>query len=238
MNATPATGESLTWLQTTTFHRVVGQHRWRDWLQRDSTGVVIANVAPHDWSSIFLAHTGLQFAIMAPVAAGTRVDRLVADISTRTDLRLDVRSALRGTSLAEVVVEPLPSSPPITRMARLRQLAPLSLREWAAVFDVTHTAIRGWLHEDPDRPELAHVLDAVERAARVHPDVGRWLQTVVPGTDVQPIQLLRERRWRAFTGAIHAVSAPVVSISTEALVERRKADLSWAEAELPAAGDV
>jgi len=45
-----------------------------------------------------------------------------------------------------------------SRMARIRSLAGLSLRDWADVFDVTHTTIKHWTASEPDRPKLERVL--------------------------------------------------------------------------------
>jgi hypothetical protein len=154
----------------------------------------------------------------------------VVDEGTRVIDRLDYRPAIEGTSLTAVKVEgPIVPFRAPTRMARIRGLAPLSFREWAAVFGVSHSAIKQWADgEEPDRDKLDRVLGAINEAGAHQPDLGRWLVSPVPGMDVRPIDLLREDRWRAFRGAIRAHRAPTVSIAPDELVRRRRAQVSWA----------
>ncbi len=155
---------------------------------------------------------------------------VVVDEGTRVIDRLDYRPAIEGTSLTTVQVEgPVVPFRAPTRMARIRGLAPLSFREWAAVFGVSHSAIKQWADgEEPDRDKLDRVLGALNEAAAHRPDLGRWLTSSLPGMELRPIDLLREDRWRAFRGAIRARSAPPVSITPDELVRRRRAQVSWA----------
>ncbi len=155
---------------------------------------------------------------------------VIVDEGTRVIDRLDYRAAIEGTSLTAVDVEgPIVPFRAPTRMARIRWLAPLSFREWAAVFGVSHSAIKQWADGDePDRDKLDRVLGAITEAATHQPDLGRWLMSPVPGMEVRPVDLLREDRWRAFRGAIRARRAPAVSIAPEELVRRRRAQVSWA----------
>lgn len=152
------------------------------------------------------------------------------DEGTRVVDRLDYRSVMNGTSLASVHVEgPLIPFMAPTRMARIRSMAPLSLREWAPVFGVSHSAIKQWADGDePNREKLDRVLGAISEARAHHPDLKGWLTTGLPGMDVRPLDLLRENRWRAFRGAIRARSAPAVDIAPDELVRHRRAQVSWA----------
>jgi transcriptional regulator with XRE-family HTH domain len=118
-------------------------------------------------------------------------------------------------------------------MARIRSLAGLSLREWADVFDVTHTTIKHWTASEPDRPKLERVLAALEQASRYRSDLSGWLMASVPGTELRPIDLLREERWRAFDGAVHSQPAEAMTISAEELRRLRRLDESWLLAEPP-----
>jgi DNA-binding transcriptional regulator YiaG len=152
------------------------------------------------------------------------------DEGTRVVDRFDYRAVINGTSLTSVHVEGpvIPFLAP-TRMARIRSLAPLSLREWATVFGVSHSAIKQWVDGDePNREKLDRVLGAISEAGAHHPDLAVWLTARVPGTDLRPIDLLREDRWRAFRGAIRTRSAPVVDLAPDELVRRRRAQVSWA----------
>lgn len=155
---------------------------------------------------------------------------VVVDEGTRVVDRLDYRAAIEGTSLTAVQVEgPVVPFLAPTRMARIRSVAPLSLREWATVFGVSHSAIKQWADgEEPDREKLNRVLGAVNEAAARRPDLSHWLTTQLPGMDMRPVDLLREDRWRAFRGAIRAHSAPSVSVAPDELVRRRQAQVSWA----------
>jgi hypothetical protein len=44
---------------------------------------------------------------------------------------------------------------------------------------------------------------------------------------VHPLDLLRDERWRAFSGTIRARSAPTPTIAPEELLRRRRAEGSW-----------
>ena len=154
----------------------------------------------------------------------------LVDDGTRVVDRFDYRAVINGTSLGTVHVEGpvIPFVAP-TRMARIRSLAPLSLREWATVFGVSHSAIKQWSDgEEPNRDKLDRVLGAVSEAGAHHPNLGVWLTARLPGMDLRPIDLLRENRWQAFRGAIRTRSAPTVHIAPDELVRRRRAQASWA----------
>jgi hypothetical protein len=114
-------------------------------------------------------------------------------------------------------------------MARIRALAPLSLRDWAPVFGVSHSAIKQWADgEEPDRAKLDRVLGALTEAGGHQPNLARWLNAPLPGMQVRPLDLLRDDRWRAFRGAVRTRSAPAVTVAPGELVARRQAQVSWA----------
>lgn len=161
------------------------------------------------------------------------------DTGTRVVARYDCRPIMEGTTLTRVSVEGdvEPFTTP-SRMARIRAIAPLSFREWAPVFGVSHAAIKQWADgEEPDRPKLDRILNALSEASIRHRDLRTWLNTAVRGMDVRPLDLLRDDRWRAFRGAIRARSAPTVSLSPEELMRRRRAQSSWVVAEPPVITD-
>jgi hypothetical protein len=161
------------------------------------------------------------------------------DTGTRVGARYDYRSIMEGTTLTRISVEgPVEPFTTASRMARIRALAPLSFREWAPVFDVSHTRIKQWADgEEPDRPKLDRILNALSEASVLHRDLRTWLTTAVPGMDVRPLDLLRDERWRAFRGAIRARNAPSVTVPTEELMRRRRAQSSWVVAEPPIVTD-
>jgi hypothetical protein len=163
-------------------------------------------------------------------AVGALIGGVIADEGTRVVDRLDYRPIIEGTSLNTVRVEgPVVAFQIPTRMARIRALAPLSFRDWASVFGVSHSAIKQWVDGDePDREKLDRVLGALTEASAYQPAVGRWLTSPLPGMELRPVDLLREDRWRAFRGAIRARSAPAVNIAADELVRRRRAQVSWA----------
>lgn len=155
------------------------------------------------------------------------------DTGTRVVARYDYRPIMEGTTLTKVTVEGdvEPFTTP-TRMARIRAIAPLSFREWAPVFGVSHAAVKQWADgEEPERPKLDRILNALSEASIHHRDLRTWLSTAVPGMDVRPLDLLRDDRWRAFRGAIRARSAPALTMSREELMRRRRAQSSWVVAE-------
>lgn len=157
----------------------------------------------------------------------------LVDEGTRVTNRLDYRPVIVGTSLKTVKVEGvvIPFQEP-TRMARIRALAPLSLREWGSVFGVSHSAVKQWVDGDePGREKLDRVLGALSEASAHRSDLRSWLLSPVPGMEVRPVDLLREDRWRAFRGAIRARSAPTASLSPDELMRRRQAQVSWATRE-------
>lgn len=162
--------------------------------------------------------------ISAPLLGG-----VVVDEGTRVNDHVDYRAAMAGTTLTSLRVEGAvtPFRAP-TRMAHIRGLAPLSLREWGVVFGVSHTAIKDWIAEEPDRVKLDRVVGALEEAAGHQPDLGRWLSSPVPGMEVRPVDLLRDDRWPAFRGAIRARSAPMAAVAPDLLMLRRRAQASWA----------
>jgi hypothetical protein len=153
----------------------------------------------------------------------------VIDYGTRVVDRLDYSSTMRGTALAPIRVEgPVVPFQTPTRMARIRALAPLSLRDWAEVFGVSHSAVKQWIDGDePAREKLDLVLDALNAASAHHANLATWLTVSLPGMEVRPLDLLRDERWRAFRGAIRARSAPTPSIAINELLRRRRAEVSW-----------
>lgn len=161
------------------------------------------------------------------------------DTGTRVVARYDYRPIMEGTTLNKVTVEgPVEPFNIASRMARIRAVAPLSFREWAPVFKVSHTRIKQWADgEEPDRPKLDRILNALSEASVHHRDLRTWLTTAVPGMDVRPLDLLRDERWRAFRGAIRARNAPAVTVSPEELMRRRRAQSSWVVAEPPVVTD-
>jgi hypothetical protein len=91
----------------------------------------------------------------------------VIDEGTRIVKRTDYRPVIEGTSLRSVQVEgPITPIQAPTRMAQTRALAPLSLRDWATVFGVSHSAIKQWADsEEPSREKLDRVLGALTDAS-------------------------------------------------------------------------
>lgn len=136
---------------------------------------------------------------------------------------------MAGTSLRTVSVDgPVEPFVRPTTMGRIRDLAPLSLRDWARVFGVSHTAIREWLRDDSPRQKLTDTLAALEEAYRIHPDLRTWLTSPVAGLEIKPIDLLRDDRWRAFRGAIRAQAATASGLLPADVAARRRAETSWA----------
>jgi hypothetical protein len=155
------------------------------------------------------------------------------DTGTRVVTRYDYRPLMEGTTLTKVTVEgPVEPFRTASRMARIRAIAPLSFREWAPVFGVSHAAIKQWADGDePDRPKLDRILNALSEASIHHHDLAAWLTAPVAGMEVRPLDLLRDERWRAFRGAMRARSAPAVTASPQELLRRRRAQSSWVIAE-------
>lgn len=183
-----------------------------------------------------LRGTGL---ITALTVGAALLGGVVADDGTRIVERTDYRPVIEGTSLRSVRVEgPVTPFRTPTRMAQIRALAPLSLRDWASVFGVSHAAVSKWADGDePARDKLDRVLGAVQSASAHQPDLAAWLTAPLPGMELRPLDLLREERWRAFRGAIRTRSAPTVSIDPDELVRRRRAQVNWAVTEPPVTPD-
>ncbi len=163
----------------------------------------------------------------------------VVDHGTRIIDRHDYRPVIDGTSLRNVRVEGsvTPFQVP-TRMAQIRALAGFSLRDWASVFGVSHSAIKQWADGDePEREKLDRVLGALTEASAHKGNLGDWLATPLPGMTLRPLDLLRDDQWRAFRGAIRTRSSPAVQIAPDELVRRRRAQDSWAVPERPVAAD-
>ncbi|MGE4427524.1 MAG: hypothetical protein AB7G37_13825 [Solirubrobacteraceae bacterium] len=164
-------------------------------------------------------------------AAGT-----TASARTQVTPREDLRPLLSGTSNdRRVSVEgDLVDRAPVPRMARVIDLAPLSLREWADVFGVSHTTIKHWRdHDASARPKVDRVLGALGEARTRHADLSEWLRSPLPGTALRPLDLLRDERWTAFRGAVRAVAAPTVDVDVEELRRRRHREINWTEPEVP-----
>jgi hypothetical protein len=155
------------------------------------------------------------------------------DTGTRVVTRYDYRPIMQGTTLTKVTVEgSLEPFLTASRMARIRAVALLSFREWAPVFGVSHAAIKQWADGDePDRPKLDRVLNALSEASIYHHDLAAWLTAPIAGMEVRPLDLLRDERWRAFRGAMRARNAPAVTVSPQELMRRRRAQSSWVVAE-------
>jgi len=165
---------------------------------------------------------------------------VAVDGGTRIVERTDYRPVIEGTSLRSYRVEgPVTPFHTPTRMAQIRALAPLSMREWATVFGVSHSAIKQWADrsDPPARDKLDRVLGALQSASAHQPDLAAWLTAPLPGMEVRPLDLLREERWRAFRGAIRTRSAPAVDIDPDELVRRRRAQINWAVPEPPVTPD-
>ncbi|MDQ3662240.1 MAG: hypothetical protein M3454_14520 [Actinomycetota bacterium] len=117
-------------------------------------------------------------------------------------------------------------------MAEIRALAPLSLREWGRAFGVSHTAISDWLRSNPqDREDLRTTLAALEEASKARHNLGEWLLAPLAGLQVRPVDLLKDRRWRAFRGALAAEASPAPRLSASKLAARRRTETSWAIAD-------
>lgn len=156
---------------------------------------------------------------------------------TQVTERYDLRGGV-GTTLSSPVVFEGPFTPVVqpTRMAKVRDLAPeVTMKEWGEVFGVSRQTVNAWLATEPkSRPELDDVVASLNQAATFHTGVGRWLRSPVPGMDIKPIELLRSKRWRAFHGAVRAQAAPATNLAANTLMERRRAEVSWAPPTLEA----
>lgn len=162
-----------------------------------------------------------------------------AQAGTAITPRTDLRTAIEGTTLQSIdVTGPVEPFRAPSRMEQILSYAPLTLREWASVFDVSHTAIKHWRDgQEPERDEVDRVLGALREAAPHHADLVAWLQAPLPGMSVQPLDLLRKHRWTAFRGAVRTRSAPTVDVATEELLRRRRRQASWAVADVPVVPD-
>jgi DNA-binding transcriptional regulator YiaG len=200
----------------------------------------------HGWPAVQVRTSATQVPAEKPQDLGTisgpywdlvkhLLSRLFADQGTRVTPVSDLRALMTETKLdpTRITFEPQPThAVPMTRMARIRNIAPLSLREWEEVFGVSHSAVRNWLRSEPDREKLTQVLESLEQAARYRGDVVPWLRQTLPGTTVTPLQLLARDNPRAFRGALRARASAPPQISPEELRQRRQADESWAEREV------
>lgn len=178
--------------------------------------------------------------LMTPVVVAAAmglgaVPALSQDTGTAIHRRTDMRSFLEGTTS-----EPKPnveggtkSAPRETHMVRIRRLSGLSQRRCASLFGVTHTTIANWETTDPpDLEQLIDVLDALEHARGLRADVPAWLTKPLPGMNVRPVDLLSQKRFRAFKGALRARPATTPSLSSNELLDLRKDDPSWAASEI------
>lgn len=177
------------------------------------------------------AVAALALALPGAVSAGS----LPLHAGTHAVARADVRLLAAGTRLYDLdfegLLEPLAQA---TRMGRVRELAPLPLREWASVFGTSHTTVYQWVRRDPSaRPKLTTVLEALERAAKHHGDVALWLRTPLSGTNIRPLDLLREERWRAFDGALRLKPHATLELDPDQLARLRRDEVSWALSDVP-----
>jgi hypothetical protein len=198
------------------------------------------------WPRVEVASSATQVPAEKPQDLGTLLDpywpgakrllaRLFADQGTRVAPVSDLRALMTQTKLepTRITFEPQPTRPvTMTRMGRIRTIAPLPLRDWEEVFGVTHSAVRNWLGTEPDREKLTQVLESLEQAARYHGDLVTWLQQTLPGTAVTPLQLLARDNPRAFQGALRVRAGAPPQISSDEIRRRRHADESWAEREV------
>jgi hypothetical protein len=164
----------------------------------------------------------------------SRWELLARDGGTRAIKRIDLRHP--WWTLAESVsfeghVAPLVKP---SRMQRIRDVAPLSLRVWGDVFGVSHTTVLNWIEgeEPPDRPEVDRVLSIVERAAHRFRDVESWLKSPLGRLSTTPLSLLQRQRWRALEGALSIVKTTPPSVDTTELGRLRGDVLPWAIPEL------
>ncbi len=167
------------------------------------------------------------------VSGAAALGGVVSDEGTRVVARADYRPMIEGTSLQTVRIEgPVTPFQTPTRMARIRALAPLSFRDWAPVFGVSHSAIKQWADGDePSRDKLDRVLAALSEASIHQRDLAAWLAVPLPGMQMRPLDLLLDEQWRAFRGAIRTRAAPAVAVTPEELERRRRAQVSWVVAE-------
>jgi hypothetical protein len=133
--------------------------------------------------------------------------------TTAIEMVNDLRTTLEGTSFVELAYDNITLNPfraTGTRMRSLRALAPdLSLRQWADAFGVTKQAISNWVSTEPRaRPELDEAAAALRAAAMRHPDLSGWLRSPLPGSSRSPLDLVRDRRWKALSAAAR-LKAPI-----------------------------
>lgn len=171
-------------------------------------------------------------ALWTRLAAGARERIAEVDAGTRVTVRTDLsQMMMQTTALFSAIVIEVPTTPAVcpTRMQRILALAPLSRRQWGDVFSVSHAAIQKWASGDePAREELDTVLTLLQRASVEHGDLRAWLAAPVGRSSVTPLELLREKRWRAFIGAVHTRRAPKPEVSSAELLRLRKEQLPWA----------
>jgi hypothetical protein len=161
---------------------------------------------------------------------------ILIDCGTRALTRIDLTAPSNETSIRRLVIDTntrVREFSRSTRMRRIIDLAPLSLRLWAAVFKVSHSSISKWTALDPERPELTVALELLERAARRHSDLESWLQAPVGSTSLTPLELLTDGRWRAFAGAIGTAAAPAPELDAAVLRALRRGGLPWAIQDTP-----
>jgi hypothetical protein len=98
---------------------------------------------------------------------------------------------------------------------RLRALTDLTVQQLADVFDIKRGAFHGWLNGTSPRGEreshLLETLKFIETAATQFQDtqaLKQWLLTpVAPGAET-PLQLMKQRRWRALQGLLVRARTP------------------------------
>lgn len=175
------------------------------------------------------ANLGTQLLPLAGVGVAIATG-LSMDTGTRVVDRYDLSVLKAGTTVGRPLVFEGGITPRVapTRMAQIRSIAGLTLRDWGAVFNVSHQTVKTWATSEPrNREILDEVLASLNQAAKFHPDVGAWLKTPVAGMKIRPLDLLRAQNWKAFHGAVRARAAQAVSVSPKEIERRRRQSASW-----------
>jgi hypothetical protein len=176
-----------------------------------------------------IAAAVILFSPPSPTTMTSAAPFVQVDAGTRAGVGAEVFVNPSSTSLQGVSFGRWPEpNAQLTRMGRIRELAPLSYRTWGEVFGVSHTMIGQWLVQEPtEREGLTNVLAALEGAARYHANLGEWLREPLPGLRSRPLDLLAANNWRAFSGAIRSSTAPSVTLDRDELLAQRHMDSSW-----------
>ena len=151
--------------------------------------------------------------------------RAFADRGTRITNRLDLSYSIDSSLGPSIEIDTR------TRMAKIKDLARLSSREWATALNVSHQSIQDWSRKEPDRPELDTVLRFLEKAARQQSRLDEWLRAPLAPLSTRPVDLIKGRNWEALNGALRVATPPLTAHKPSEIVKRRREEWPWATIE-------